>query len=123
MSQCECGQEIFDEECVHLSDAFTLVEPTGDDRIPAGHLAYFTARNRRKIYSAVIKAFKDSGLTQIQLAKRLGKRPDVICHWLSGPGNWEIDTVSILLFGISGGELGYRVVHPLRRRIEKRAKT
>ncbi len=97
------------------SETSTLVEPTGDDRIPAGHLAYFTARNRRKIYSAVIKAFKDSGLTQIQLAKRLGKRPDVICRWLSGPGNWEIDTVSILLFGISGGELGYRVVHPLRQ--------
>jgi hypothetical protein len=97
------------------SQTSTLVEPSGDDRIPEGNLAYFTARNRRKIYSAVIKEFKDSGLTQIQLARRLGKRPEVICRWLSGPGNWGLDTVSLLLFGISGGELTYGVTRPLRK--------
>ncbi|MGB3583234.1 MAG: helix-turn-helix transcriptional regulator [Roseiarcus sp.] len=93
----------------------TLAEPTGDDRVATSDIAYFTARNRRKIYSAVIKEFKSSGITQTQLAKRLGKRPDVICRWLSGPGNWGVDTVSALLFGISGGELSYSVVHPLRQ--------
>lgn len=97
------------------SQTSTLAEPSGEDRIPDGNLGYFTARNRRKIYSTVIKEFKDSGLSQIQLAKRLGKRPEVICRWLSGPGNWGLDTVSLLLFGIAGGELAYSVVHPLRQ--------
>jgi hypothetical protein len=100
---------------VIYSQTSTLAEPSGEDRVPDGNLAYFTARNRRKIYSAVIKEFKDSGLSQIQLAKRLGKRPEVICRWLSGPGNWGLDTVSLLLFGISGGELTYNVAHPLRQ--------
>jgi len=100
---------------VTYSQTTTLVEPTGDERIADADLAYFAARNRRKIYSAVIKEFKESGLSQMQLAKRLGKRPEVICRWLSGPGNWGLDTVSFLLFGLSGGELSYHVVHPLRQ--------
>jgi hypothetical protein len=100
---------------VTYSQTSTLVEPSGEDRVPDGSVGYFAARNRRKIYSTVIKEFKDSGLSQIQLAKRLGKRPEVICRWLSGPGNWGLDTVSLLLFGISGGELAYTVAHPLRQ--------
>ena len=91
----------------------TLAEPVGDETINPSTLAYFSARNRRKIYSAVIKEFKKSKLTQAQLARRMGQRTDVICRWLSGPGNYTLDTVSNLLFGISGGELTYTVSHPL----------
>jgi hypothetical protein len=92
----------------------SLVEPAGEDQINDADLAYFAARNRRKIYSVVISEFKKSKLSQAQLGRRLGKRSDVICRWLSGPGNWTLDTVSNLMFGISGGELSYRVVYPLR---------
>jgi hypothetical protein len=76
-------------------------------------LAYFSARNRRKLYSTIIKEFRKSKLTQAQLARRMGQRTDVICRWLSGPGNYTLDTVSNLVFGISGGELTYTVSHPL----------
>lgn len=91
----------------------TLVEPTGDEGIDPSALAYFSARNRRKLYSAIIKEFKKSKLTQAQLARRMGQRTDVICRWLSGPGNYTLDTVSNLVFGISGGELTYTISHPL----------
>ena len=91
----------------------TLAEPDGDVKISPSTLAYFSARNRRKIYSTVISEFKKSKLTQAQLARRMGQRTDVICRWLSGPGNYTLDTVSNLIFGISGGELKYSVAHPL----------
>lgn len=91
----------------------TLAEPAGDERIDPSTLAYSSARNCRKIYSAIIKEFKKSKLTQAQLARRMGQRTDVICRWLSGPGNYTLNTVSNLIFGISGGELTYTISHPL----------
>jgi hypothetical protein len=93
------------------SPATTTLQVNGD-RIDASEFSYFAARNRRKIYSIIIKEFKKSKLSQAQLARRMGQRTDTICRWLSGPGNYTFDSVSSLLLGISGGELSYSVVHP-----------
>jgi len=85
----------------------------GDDRVPPGTLSYFQARNRQRIYEIVIDAFVESGLSQADLARRLGKGNDQVCRWLGAPGNWGLDTASDLMFAICGGELEYHVGYPL----------
>jgi transcriptional regulator with XRE-family HTH domain len=95
-----------------MSISQEIISQADNERIAAAEFAYFAARNRRKIYSAIIKEFKKSKLTQAQLARRMGQRSDVICRWLSGPGNYTLDTVSGLLLGISNSELSYSIAHP-----------
>jgi hypothetical protein len=90
-----------------------LSNPTGSDRVPVGTLGYFQARNKRRAYSLVMKEFKKSGLSQADLARRLGKGPDVVCRLLAAPGNWTLDTVSDLLFAISGSVPAFSVEYPL----------
>ena len=91
----------------------SLFRPTDDDRVPVGTLGYFQARNRNRLYELVLREFEHSGISQAALARRLGKRPDQICRWLGAPGNWGLDTVSDLLFAISGAEPEYRLAYPL----------
>lgn len=90
----------------------SLSKPESDARIPLGTIAYFRERNRNRVHDMVLKAFKESGLTQAQLARRLGKRTDVVCRWLGAPGNWTLDTVSDLLLAIEGQELNYSLSRP-----------
>jgi len=91
----------------------TLYKPKGDEQIPLGTLGYFEARNRNRVYDLVLSEFLRSGISQATLARRLGKGTDVICRWLGAPGNWTLDTVSNLLFAISGAEPEYGVSRPL----------
>jgi hypothetical protein len=95
------------------SQTSSLSEPHGDDRVDNATLAYFRARNRARMYDAVLDQFEKSEITQATLARRMGKRPEVINRLLSAPGNWETDTVSDMLFAISGGEFDYTVGYPL----------
>jgi hypothetical protein len=91
----------------------SLSKPEGDERIPVGTLGYFEARNRNRLYEVVLNEFLRSGISQATLARRLGKNPDVVCRWLGAPGNWTLDTVTDLLFAISGAEPEYRLAYPL----------
>ena len=91
----------------------SLSKPQNDDRIPRSSLAYFQSRNRHRIYETVVAAFLESGLTQAELARRLGKGTDQVCRWLGAPGNWGLDTVSDLAFAINGGEIEYSFGFPL----------
>lgn len=93
----------------------SLCKPEGESRIPAGVLAYFQARNKNRVYELVLSEFVRSGISQATLARRLGKKPDVVCRWLGAPGNWTLDTVSDLLFAISGAEPEYSLSYPLDR--------
>ena len=88
--------------------------PSDGEKVPKTTFAYLRTRNKRKLYSLVIKEFKKSGLTQAELARRLGRNPDVVCRWLAAPRNWEIDTVSDILFAISGAEVNYGLNYPLQ---------
>jgi hypothetical protein len=92
-----------------------LSKPEGDNPIPLGSLGYLRARTKQQMYNLVLKEFKRTGLTQATLARRLRKTPAQMCRVLGGPGNWTLDTVSDLLFAISGGELKSEVSYPLSK--------
>src|SRR5262245_32698491 len=79
-----------------------LSKPTGSDKISVGTLGYVRARNRQRAYDLVVRELKKSGITQAELARRLGKGQDAVSRLLSRPGNWELDTLSDLLSAISG---------------------
>ena len=85
--------------------------------VPAGKRAYFAARLRNRLYNFVMTKFKEqerlNSLTKAELARKTGHRPEVITRMLASPGNWRLDTVSDLLLGISGEELGFTATSPL----------
>jgi hypothetical protein len=89
-----------------------LPKPEGDQKVSSGTLAYVGARAQLRAYSLVIRELKDSGITQAQLAKRLGKAPEVISRMLSRPSNWEMKTFSQLLFAISGAVPAFGISRP-----------
>jgi transcriptional regulator with XRE-family HTH domain len=95
------------------SQNFSLSKPALDESIPVPTLAYFRARQRRKLHSIVLAEFKKSGITQADLCRRLRKEPAQISRILGSPGNWRLDTVSDLLFAISAAELNLSVEYPL----------
>jgi hypothetical protein len=88
-----------------------LFKPTADKKIPLGTFAYINARNRQRAYDIVIREFEASGITQVTLADRMGKSPEVVCRLLSRPQNWESDTFSSLLFAISGAVPKYGLTY------------
>jgi hypothetical protein len=61
----------------------------------------------------VQKEFSKAGITQAALAARMQKDPAQLNRLLNAPGNWTLDTVSDLLFAISGGVPAYSVAYPL----------
>jgi hypothetical protein len=99
------------------SPTTTLSEPVGAEPIPLGTLAYFRSRYRHRLHSLVLREFRKSGLTQADLARRLGKRTDVVCRLLAAPGNWQLDTVSDLLFALSAAEPGCTLDYPFDRNV------
>lgn len=81
-----------------------------------GTRAYFQARTRNRIYDFIMRKFlaeERKGLKRAELARRIGRRPEVMTRLLGAPGNWTIDTVSDLLLGIAGEELELSSSSPL----------
>lgn len=101
----------------------SLREPSGTSRVPESTLAYFRTRNKHRMYSLVIGEFKRSGISQADLARRLGKGTDIVCRWLSSPGNWTLDTLSDLLFAATGAEPARALNYPLRASSQARSDT
>jgi hypothetical protein len=97
------------------SQTTRLCKPSPGERIPPETLGYFRSRAKRQAYELVIREFQKSGLTQAELARRLGKGRDRISRMLGGPGNWTLVTVSDLLFAICGGTPKYSVDYPLEK--------
>src|SRR5688572_5709127 len=90
-----------------------LSKPSGAERVPPTTLAYFRARAQHRLHELILNEFRASGLSQADLARRMGKGTDQLCRWLGAPGNWTVNTISDLLFAMSGGEADYSVAHPL----------
>jgi hypothetical protein len=75
--------------------------------IPEAKRAYFQARLRNRLFNFILEKFGEqqkNGLTQAALARRIGKKPDVVNRWLGSPRNLTLDTISDLLLGISAEE-------------------
>lgn len=67
--------------------------------------AYLGRRAQNKYYDFVMEKFKESGMTQADLARRTGKGNDRINRLLSNPGNWTVETMAVLIAGICGEEI------------------
>src|SRR6266851_3263262 len=89
-----------------------LSKPVNGERIPNGVIEYINTRNRMRLFSVVQEEFIKSGLTQAELAHRMGKGTDRICHILGSPGNWTSDTASALIFSMLGGVIQYSITYP-----------
>jgi hypothetical protein len=82
-----------------------LTEVHDGKPISVGKKEYFRARLKSRFHQLVVKEFlrhEDLGLTQAELARRIGKRTEVINRLLGAPGNWTLNTVSDLLLGMGG---------------------
>ena len=92
----------------------SFLTPPGDgQKTPFVTLAYFRQRQRDRLFDLVHAEFRKSGLTQAELARRMGRRPEVVSRMLGAPGNWRLDTVSDLLFAISGAEAAFTTRYPM----------
>jgi hypothetical protein len=100
---------------MRISQTTGLSKPEGSTKISPGTLSYICARNRQRAYNLVIKELKDSGISQADLSRRLDWDPALTSRVLNRPRNWEIDTFSCLLFGISGAVPTFEADHPLER--------
>lgn len=112
-------ERMMDGQQLSTSATHFLSKPVGREPVDPAALGYMRQRNRGRVYSAVIDEFDKSGITQTDLAARLGKGTDQISRWLGSPGNWTLDTVSDLFFAISGGEPVYNVQRPLELPVTK----
>jgi hypothetical protein len=92
-----------------------LSNPIAGEEVPSTTFAYFRTRNRMHAFDLVHKEFRRAGISQAELALRLGKGPDRVCRLLGAPGNWTLDTASDLLFAISGAEVKYYLSYPLEK--------
>lgn len=75
--------------------------------IPPAKLAYFQERLRGRVFDFILGLFLDeqtNGLTQAKLARRIGRKADVVNRWLGAPSNLTVDTISDLLVGIAASE-------------------
>jgi len=86
-----------------------ILPPSDRNRINVGALSYMRERHRGHVYDLVLNEFENSGITRAVIADRLGKAPEIISRWFSTPGNWTLDTVSDLLFSMSGAEPSYSI--------------
>ncbi len=97
---------------MRASQKFSLSKPIEGQAISVPTLAYFRARHRRRLHSLILAEFKKSGISQAELCRRLRKEAAQISRLLANPGNLSQDTVSDLLFAISGAEPVYDVTYP-----------
>lgn len=89
----------------------SLPKPITGEKISEGVLSYVKSRNRQQAYNMLVQAFRRSGLSQASLAKMVGMPTETISRVFSRPRNVELDTLSKLLFAISGATLAFEPVH------------
>jgi hypothetical protein len=96
----------------------SFAELTNGEPLSEGTLAYFRERQRIRIHELVISEFLKSGISKADFARRIRKDPAQITRWLANPGNWELDTISDFLVGISGAEFDPRLSYPAKAEIQ-----
>ena len=96
----------------------SFAEISSGEPLSESTLAYFRERQRSRIHEFVISEFLKSGMTKAEFARRIGRDPAQITRWLANPGNWELDTISDFLLGISGGEFEPKISYPAEAKIQ-----
>ena len=77
-----------------------------DDGVPTrGDLAYACVRNQSQAHSLLLRAVKESGLSQKELARRTGIDEATLSRALSRPRNLELNTLSKVLYAATGAYL------------------
>lgn len=89
-----------------VQEAYFSVLSDPQSKIPPEVLSYFRAWMKEKFHDLVLGEFvrrkrESPELTQVEIARRLGRRPEQVHRWLAAPGNWTLDTASDLLLAIS----------------------
>ena len=83
---------------------------------------YFRQRQQNRLYDTVIAALEEAaasrGIRKKDIAAKLSVNPSQVTRWLSGPANWETDTVSDLLFAIDA-EIDFNIMSFDERRRTK----
>lgn len=89
-----------------------MANTSGSHAISQREIYYFRQRLKNRLFQSIVAFFAEKAekeeLTKRDLALSLGKDPAQITRWLSGPGNWTLDTVSDLLLAMDS-ELDLRV--------------
>jgi hypothetical protein len=96
---------------MNTSQTGFLSEILAGGKISATKLGYFRERLRNRIHQFLLREFmarQQEGLTQADVARILGRRPEQINRWLGTPGNCTLDTISDLLLAISKAELEFK---------------
>ena len=81
-----------------------LYEVLRGEAIPSRTLTYFRRRLSNRLHSLVLEEFArleaEKKINKAELARRIGRAPELITRWLGGPGNWTTDTLSDLMLGM-----------------------
>src|SRR5580698_10481789 len=78
-----------------------------DGTIKNTELGYFGQRFRNRVNSLLLERFAEAqkhSLTKAELARRIGRPPEMVHRWLAAPRNLTLDTMCELLLGICGEE-------------------
>jgi hypothetical protein len=90
---------------MNTSQTLSTANTLSGNTLSAGDVIYYRERQRNRVFETVWQEFVTqvdlSGLTKKVIADRLGKNPSQITRWFSGPGNWELDTISDLLLAMN----------------------
>jgi transcriptional regulator with XRE-family HTH domain len=82
------------------------------ERISRGELAYVTSRNQHTAHNVLLRAVKDSGKTQKDLARLTGMDEATVSRLLRRPSNFEINTYSKLLYAACGAFIAIAPSYP-----------
>ena len=85
---------------------------------------YFKQRQRNRLYETVINVVEEAaqvdGVRRKDIADKIGINPSQVSRWLAGPSNWNIDSISDVLWA-AGGELDYAFVRFVDRAKQNRS--
>jgi transcriptional regulator with XRE-family HTH domain len=86
--------------------------PSSLQRISKGDMAYACVRFQHQVHNLLVKAIKESALSQKELARLTGIDEATISRLLSRPRNMEINTLSKLIYGANGATLTAAFAYP-----------
>lgn len=77
-------------------------------------------KTRMRVVGAVERAYRQAkaqnpSLTHEAVARKLGVSKQQVSKWMSGPGNWTIDTMADILYAIDKAVIELRIGHENER--------